>query len=278
LKITVIKVKTEYWSPGTDYIHEIVDALQGVLKDGDIVTISEKALSTAMGNVIDESKTRPGRLAKVLSSFWMRRLWGGPLGKLSKLRKHTVERMKNYPLQEGAAHKQVALERVGLLQTLRHYSEGGIDASNLPFSYVCLPLEDPELVADSIRSALEVIGSKVPTLIVDGDTTYSKGNLHLAPRRVQIPGIIHMGGFMTFLVGRMFDFASRSTPLALSGVVLNPDFTLTLANVSHRVRGHGAGRTVWDMAESLGVGLTEVTWEMLGLVDHYPIAILRVVE
>lgn len=277
MKITVIKVKTRYWPPGTDYIREIVDAIQEVLKDGDIVTVSEKALSTAKGNIVDESKTRPGRLAKALSSFWMRRMWGGPLGKLTKLREHTMKRIKNYPLLEGAAHKQVALERVGLLQALRHYSEGGIDASNLPFSYVCLPLEDPELVADSIRTALEAGGNRVSTLIVDGDTTYSKRNLHIAPRRVPIPGIIHIGGFLAFLVGRMFDFTSRSTPIAISGAVLNPDFALTLANVSHRVRGHGAGRTVWDMAERLGVGLTDVTWEMLALVDHYPIAILRVV-
>ena len=277
MKITVIKVKTGYWPPGTDYIREIVTAVHRILQNGDIVTVSEKALSTAMGNLIDESETRPGRVAKFLSSFWMRRLWGGPLGKLTKLREHTTDRMKNYPYPEGAAHKQVALERVGLLQSLRHYSEGGIDASNLPFSYVCLPLEDPKLIADSICTALEASGKRVSTLIVDGDTTYSKRNLHIAPRRVSIPGVIHVGGFLTFLVGRMFDLTSRSTPIAISGTVLNPDFALTLANVSHRVRGHGAGRTVWDMAERLGVGLTDVTWEMLTQVDHYPIAILRVV-
>jgi hypothetical protein len=35
---------------------------------------------------------------------------------------------------------------------------------------------------------------------------------------------------------------------------------------------------MWDMARSFGVGLTAVTWEMLTLVDHYPIAILRIEE
>ena len=278
MKITAIKVKTRYWPPGTDHVHEIVEAVKEVLHDGDIVTISEKAVSTAMGNLIDESQIKPGWLAKLLVSFWMRRLWGGPFGKLAKLREHTKERLKNYPLNEGAAHKQVALEHVGLLQALRHYSEGGIDASNLPYSYVCLPLEDPKLIADSIHSALEAIGKHLSTIIVDGDTTYSKRNLHIAPRRIPIRGIIHIGGFMTFLLGRKLDFTERSTPLAESGAIRNPDFLLTLANVSHRVRGHGAGRTVWDMARSLGVGLTDVTWEMLRLVDHYPIAILRVEE
>jgi F420-0:gamma-glutamyl ligase-like protein len=278
LKITAIKVKTRYWIPGTDHIHEIVEAVKEILQDGDIVTISEKAISTAMGNLIDESQIKPGRLAKLLTSLWMRRLWGGPLGKLAKLREHTKKRLENYPNNEGAAHKQVALENVGLLQAMRHYSEGGIDASNLPYSYVCLPLADPKRIADSIHCALEGMGKHLSTIIVDGDTTYSKRNLHIAPRRVPIPGIIHIGGFLTFLLGRKLNFTARSTPLAESGPIRNPDFLLTLANVSHRVRGHGAGRTVWDMARSFGVGLTAVTWEMLTLVDHYPIAILRIEE
>ena len=278
MKIAAIKVKPRYWPPGTDHVHEIVEAVKEVLQDGDIVTISEKAISTAMGNLIDESQIKPGRLAKLIVSFWMRRLWGGPFGKLAKLREHTKDRLKNYPYNEGAAHKQGALGHVGLLQALRHYSEGGIDASNLPYSYVCLPLEDPKRIADSIHSVLELNGKHLSTIIVDGDTTYSKRNLHIAPRRVPIRGIIHIGGFLTFLLGRKLDFTARSTPLAESGAIRNPDFLLTLANVSHRVRGHGAGRTVWDMARSLGVGLTDVTWEMLRLVDHYPIAILRVEE
>jgi F420-0:gamma-glutamyl ligase-like protein len=278
LKITAIKVKTRYWPPGTDHVQEVVEAVKEVLQDGDIVSISEKAISTAMGNLIDESQIKPGRLAKLLASFWMRRLWGGPLGNLAKLKEHTKERLKNYPNNEGAAHKQVALEHVGLLQALRHYSEGGIDASNLPYSYVCLPLYDPKRIADSIHNALKANGKHNSTIIVDGDTTYSKRNLHIAPRRVPIPGIIHIGGFLTFLLGRKLNFTARSTPLAVSGTVRNPDFLLTLANVSHRVRGYGAGRTVWDMAKNLGVGLTDVTWEMLKLVDHYPIAILRIEE
>jgi len=68
LKITAIKVKTRYWPPGTDYVHEIVESVKEIIQDGDIVTISEKAISTAMGNLIDESQIKPGRLAKLLAS------------------------------------------------------------------------------------------------------------------------------------------------------------------------------------------------------------------
>jgi len=276
LKLKAIRVRTRYWRPGTDHIREIVAAVSGLVEDGDIVTVSEKAISTASGRLIDESRVRAGRLAKILAGVWMRRIWGGPLGRITKLREVTVERLRGFPRAAGSAHKQVAIRCVGLLQALRHYSEGGIDASNLPYSLVSLPLREAAEEAERIREILEAeTGRKMSVMIVDGDTTYSWRNLHLAPRRVGVPGLVHLGGFLTFVVGRMLCFRARSTPLALSGEPLNPDWALTLANVAHRVRGHGAGRTVWDMSESLGASLTGVTWEMLDGVEHAPIVILR---
>jgi len=276
LRLKAISVRTGFWRPGTDYIHEIVCSVGGIVEDGDIVTVSEKAISTASEHLVDESQVKAGKLAELLATVWMRRIWGGPLGKLTKLRERTVERLRGFPPVEGASHKQTALWHVGLLQALRHYSEGGIDASNLPYALVSLPLRDPAQEAEKIRRALEEeTGRRLSVMIVDGDTSYSWRNLHLAPRRVRVPGIVHLGGFLTFVVGRMFGFESRSTPLALSGASLNPDWALTLANVAHRVRGHGAGRTVWDMSERLGTDLTGVTWGMLDGVDHAPIVILR---
>ena len=92
---------------------------------------------------------KPGYVAKLLVKIWMRRIWGGPLGKLTKLKRRTLGNLRNFPIPEGVHHKQVAIERAGILQAMRHYSEGGIDASNLPYSYVCLPLailvEKPKL-------------------------------------------------------------------------------------------------------------------------------------
>jgi F420-0:gamma-glutamyl ligase-like protein len=276
-KLKAIRVKTRYWEPGTDWIKETVHATSPIVKDGDIITVSEKAISTAKGLLIDENVgIKPGFVAKLLVKIWMRRIWGGPLGKLTKLKRRTLGNLRNFPIPEGIYHKQVAIERAGILQALRHYSEGGIDASNLPYSYVCLPLANPSRETEALRSAYNKIGIKVSTLIVDGDTTYSRGSLHLAPRKVQVKGLIHFGGFITFVIGRALGFISRSTPIAYSELDVNPDWALTLANVAHRVRGHGAGRTVWDMAEKMGVNITEVTWDMLASLDHYPILILRV--
>ena len=274
MKLKAIRIKTKYWRPGTDYIREVVHAIEGLLQDGDIVTVSEKAISTAMGNIVDESKFSSGVAARFLVSFWTRRIWSGPLGKLTRLKEGTRERLRSFPLVEGSVHKQVSLYYVGLLQSLRHYSEGGIDASNLPYSYVSLPLRAPRGEAMRLHEALSR-SNDVSVIIVDGDTTYSWRNLHLAPRKVPVRGLIHLGGFLSFLLGRMLGFRSRSTTIAHVGERLNPDWALTLANVAHRVRRHGAGRTVWDMAENLGVGLTEVKWSMLDRVDHYPIVIMR---
>ena len=275
MKLKAIRVRTRYWRPGTDYVREIVNSVGEIVQDGDVITVSEKAISTAEGLVVDESKFRAGRIARFLASFWTRKVWGGPLGRLTKLRDHTLERLRSFPDAEGAAHKQVALRCAGVLQALRHYSEGGIDASNLPYSYVSLPLPNPQAYADRIREAFVRRGRDVSTLIVDGDTTYTWRNLHLSPRPVDVRGLINVGGFITFVAGRALGFRSRPTPIASSGERTNPDWTLTLANIAHRVRGHGAGRTAWDMSERLGVGLTEVTWGMLDEINHHPIVILR---
>ena len=278
LRVKAIRVRTGYWTPGTDYLAEIVEAVRGLVRDGDIIAVSEKAISTAKGLIIDEARFRPGLLARLIVRLWVRRLWGGPLGRWARLRVRTLRNLRRYPLDFGARHKEVALRYVGLLQALRHYSEGGIDASNLPYSYVALPLPEALREAGRIASAVEEeTGKRISVLIVDSDKSFTWRNLHLAPRRVETPGLIHIGGFLTFLLGRMLRLKARATPIASIGVE-NPDLALTLAEVADRVRGYGAGRTVWEMARRLGVELTGVTWRMLRRVEHHPIVILRPLE
>jgi F420-0:gamma-glutamyl ligase-like protein len=229
-----------------------------------------------MGNIFDEAKAKPGIVAKFLASFWIRQLWAGPLGKLTGLKDQTRMNLKSFPVDEGAAHKQTALWHVGLLQSLRHYSEGGIDASNLPYTYVSLPINNPFEVADTIRkSILDMAGKKVTVMIMDGDTTHSWRNLHLAPRKVDTPGLVHIGGVFTFIVGRLLGFKARQTPIAISGESLNPDRALWYANLFHKLCGGGAGRTVWSMSDNMETSLTGVTWEMLDKVDHFPVTLIR---
>jgi F420-0:gamma-glutamyl ligase-like protein len=141
---------------------------------------------------------------------------------------------------------------------------------------VSLPLSRPIEVADEIRETVfQRTGKKVTVMVMDGDTTHSWRNLHLAPRVVDTPGLIHFGGVLTFIIGRIFGFKARQTPIAISGDPVNPDRALWYAKLFHRLCGRGAGRTVWSMSKNMETSFTGVTWEMLEEVDHFPVTLMR---
>jgi len=279
LKLKIRKIKTRYWRPGTSVIDEILSNIDGKISDGAYLVISEKALATSFGLVVDESKVKPGIVANAIANIWMRRIWGGPLGRITSLKQKTITNLRNYPLDYGARHKQLALRKVGLLQALRHYSEGGIDASNLPYSLVSLPLIEPEKIAYNIREEiLRRKGLTVNIIIADGDSTFSWRNLHIAPRRVQTPGFIHFGGFFSYILGRLFNLRERPTPVAYVGEPLNPDRMLWFTKIAHKTSERGGGRTAWGMSTRFSTGLTDVSYKMLDSVEHTPIIIIRLDE
>jgi len=245
------------------------------LRAGDILVLSEKAISVAMGRIVDEARIKPGMTARILARFWVRLFWGYVLAHICRLSTVTSERLRSLPLREGAAHKQLALSRAGFLGALRHGSEGGIDVSNLPYSYASLPLERPDEVAKNILEALRRANPvDVTILIVDSDKTYTWHNVHICPRSTTIRGIMKLG-LLAYVVGRAFRLRPRSTPVALAGKPLSVEEALRAAALANKARGSGSGRTAWDMAERFGVGLTEVTWELLTKIRHRPIVIVR---
>jgi F420-0:gamma-glutamyl ligase-like protein len=271
-----LAVVTKYWRPRENYLEEIVEAVEGKVVDGDFVVVSEKAISTASGNIVDESKVTPSLGARLIAEFWMRIVWGHFLGFLCHFRQRLLRQMRDYPLEVGSQHKQIALQRAGLLQALMFGSEGGIDGSNLPYSYVSLPLNNASTVAEKICSQiLSVLEKKVLVMIVDTDKTYSYRNFHFTPRPKPIKGIHSFGGFVVYVYGRMFRFRRRATPLAVAGCRVPVETALEVAEVANRSRGFGAGRTVWDMADKFKVDLAGVSWEMLDTVKHKPIVIVR---
>jgi len=271
--------KTGYWRPGTDYMQKIIDNVRGKIENGDFVTISEKAISTASGNIIDESKVRPSKLAHFIAKYWMRYAWGYILGVLCHLRKKTITHLRSYPVVEGDAHKQLALEHAGFWQALMYGSEGGIDGSNLPYSYVSLPLENAQSIAERIRERLaKELGTTVKVMILDTDKTYSFRNFHFTPRPKPIDGIHSCNGIAAYLTGRFLELKRRATPIALAGCRISVEKALEIAELANRARGFGAGRNVWDMAEAFSVSITNVTWDMLDRVEHKPIVIVRKME
>ena len=52
-KYRTVTVTTGCWKPGEDCLLRIVDSIEDKIRDGDIVTVSEKAMSTALGNLVD---------------------------------------------------------------------------------------------------------------------------------------------------------------------------------------------------------------------------------
>lgn len=271
-----VVIRTRYWRPGENFLEEIAAAIKDHVEDGDIITISEKAISTAMGNILDESRIKAGKIAELIATYWMRHVWGCFLGLICRLRVKNLKRLRSYPLKEGSIHKEAALKHAGFLQALHWCSEGGIDASNLPYSYVSLPPRQPHETAENIREYIRSkTNRKVSVMIVDTDKTYSIGGFHFTPRPRPVMGIHSKGGFLAYVLGRALNLRRRSTPIAVVGTDLTVNALLDIAEAAHRLRGSGAGATVWDMARRFGVSLTQVSWEMLEGIDHKPIVIFK---
>src|SRR3990172_1695274 len=254
-------------------------AVEEKVDNGDFVVVSEKAISTATGRIVDESRVKPGLNAKIISNFWMRFVWGFFLGVLCRFGQRLILRLRRYPIEYGSRHKQVALQHAGLLRALMFGSEGGIDGSNLPYSYVSLPLENADGIADQIHENIRVkLCKKVTVIIMDTDKTYSLGNFHFTPRPKPLKGIHSYGGVVAYVAGRMFKLRKRSTPIAVAGAKLQAEEALKISNIADRARGPGSGATVWDMAARFGVGITDVSWDMLAKLKHKPIVIVRKAE
>ncbi len=241
--------------------------------------ISEKALSTSMNNIVDESTISPNGNAKFIAEFWMRIAWGYFLGILCRFGKRLIQRVRNYPIEAGSRHKQLALNYAGLSQALMFGSEGAIDGSNVPYSYVSLPIGNPKELAKEIRGQIESrLSKKVTVMLVDTDKTYTFWNFHFTPRPCAIADIHSSCGILAYVFGRMLKIKKRSTPIAVAGASLSAEEALRIANIADRTRGPGSGATVWDMAARFRVSTSEVTWDMLGRLKHKPLVLVRMVN
>jgi F420-0:gamma-glutamyl ligase-like protein len=271
-----LALSTKYWKPGDDYSKIIIETIKKRIRDNDFVILSEKALAIATGNYIDESSINASLTAKIISRFWMRIVWGYILGTFCHLGKKLIQRLKEYPIDEGSQHKQVVLQRKGFWQALMWGSEGGIDGSNMPYAYVCLPLETPYKMANEIsQKILKVLKKRIFLIIVDTDKTYTFKNFHFTPHPKPMQGIQSYGGLIAYLIGRVLRLKKKSTPLAIGGGNINVEKALSIANIADRIRGAGSGATVWDMAARFKVKNTEISWNMLESLNHKPIVIIR---
>ena len=275
-KYTALAVNTNYWKPHTNYTAKIINAIGDKVENGDFVVVSEKAVSTALGNMVDESTVKPSLTSRVLAGFWMRIVWGYPLGLLCGFGPRLLKRLRNYPLESGSRHKQVALKYAGFWQALMFGSEGGIDGSNMPFSFVSLPLSNSGELAQKIQIQIQKkLRKNLCVIIADTDKTYKFHNFYFTPRPNPLKGIHSFGASTTFVLGRILKFKKSSTPLSAAGCNILAGEALKITNIADKARGPGSGPTVWDMAARFGVEVNDVTWEMLEAIRHKPIVIVR---
>ena len=275
-KFRTLGITTGYWKPGDDYLDAIIKALETKVANHDFVVISEKALATALGNIADEVGIKPSLNARLLARFWMRVCWGYVFSAILGFGRGLTQNLREYPLSSGSSHKQLTLEMGGPLQALLFGSEGAIDGSNLPYSFVSLPMKDAEETAANIRQKIwSKLNRTVTVVIVDTDKTFTFHNFHFTPRPKPICGIHGNGGIVAYLVGRLLKLRRRSTPIAVAGQKLPVEEALRIANMADRARGPGSGTTVWKMARRFGVPVSAVTWEMLSLIKHKPIVLVR---
>lgn len=231
-----------------------------------------------MGSVYDESPLKSSRLAKILAQFWIPKIWGHCLGPFTKMSIENIHHLQAYPIKEGAKHKQLALQLQGLFAALKPWSEGGVDVTNLPYSYSVSPIKSPSIVTDLIQQKIyHVMNKKINVLLSDSDKTYLFKNIGFASRPSTIPGLLN-GGFLSFIIGRKFHLPAYATPVAYSGSPYSLPFLLKLTSLADRVMGYGAGPTAWDMARQFSSGLTQVTWEMLSNISHYPVSLIRMIK
>ena len=274
-KYSALAITTNYWKPRSDFEDKIINAIADRVENDDFVVVSEKAISTAMGKMVDEATVKPSLTGRVLAQFWMRLVWGYPLGVLCGFGQRLLKRLRKYPLESGSRHKQVALQYAGFSQALMFGSEGGIDGSNLPYSYVSLPLENADLLAQKIQNRIrQRLQKNVCVIIADTDKTYKFHNFFFTPRPNPLKGI-HSLGSCSYLAGRFFKLKKSSTPLSVAGFNLGAREALKITNIADKARGPGSGATVWDMAARFHAEIDEVSWDMLSAIKHKPIVLVR---
>jgi F420-0:gamma-glutamyl ligase-like protein len=269
-------IQSTYWRPGFNYCKIIAMLIKPLLRDGDIIVVSEKALATAKGNLVNEEKMTPSLSAIFLAKIWSRFIWGFLLSYLCRFKTPTIKRLRDYPSIKGSRHKQTVLMYCGLIHALQYGSEGGIDLNNVPYAFACIPLNNPLNDAKQIFTYIQANSEKQITLIIsDTDSTFSWKNFHFTSRSHAVDGIIALNNPLAFLLGRFLRLKQRATPIARVGKKVSVNDALRFSEIAHRARGQGPGRTIWDSAREFGVDLSNITWKLLDSITHYPIVVIR---
>jgi len=270
------------WLPGKS-IDEIADTIYRHYRDsideGDIIVVSEKPLAIALGYIYDENTIVVDPMTSVMTKATLF-LWCRILNNFIMSR--SISMICSIDDKILARHKKLALRIGGIKHFLKPLSEAGIDTTNLPYTYVSLPLKNAKKIAMELKEELSSrLGIDIDILIVDTDRTFQLKNLNniaFATRVTEIPGIIDLG-FIAYLLGKTFReiFIEYPTPIAFTGRWIGLKRILRIAYLSDKVIGYGIGRNFIEMIKRLKKHVYEpILWRDICLHKHRPVAIVRI--
>ncbi len=277
-----LKKPMKYWYPGTDVVREILNTYRHRIRPGDIIVLSDKALSVAYGSIYDEKVLHPDPFSKFMTYLISRILWGKLMHYM--FIEDTLNILVNTPLDILTSHKKLTLKVGGLKHFLKPLSEAGVDTTNLPYTYVSLPLKNINKIVNELHYELEKkLSMPINILVVDSDKSFKPrgiNNIALATRPTKVKGLIDLGA-LAYVIGRKFRkfFIEYPTPVAFKGVWLGLKTILKVAKIADNMRGHGLGRNIIEMLKNLGKErFDEITWNDLRKVKHYPVVIVRIIK
>ena len=268
-----------YWYPGTDVVGELIRKYGRIADNGDFLVISEKALATAYGYIYDESSIRADVITRILTFILNRYVWGYLLSRYIGIK--TRQLLLTTPIEVMARHKKLALRYGGFKHFIKPVSEAGIDAKNLPYQYVALPLRDANRIARSIYQGFLMRGKRINVLIIDTDRAFRPkrlGNIVFSTRKSFIRGIIDLGGF-GYIIGKALPrlFKVYPTPVAYYGDWVSLTTILRIGKAARSIIGEGFGLSVYDMLSKLNKrSFGDVTWMDMNKITHYPAVLVRV--
>lgn len=157
MRMELIGLKSRLMRPGDDVLDVLEEALEmegATLVDGDVLVISECALATAVGCVVDLRNVQAGERAIELGRHYC---------------------ISSELMQLILEHSEKVLGGIeGYVLTLRDgflCPNAGIDSSNAPDGCVVLPLDDPHAEARTLREGVRTrFGAEIGVIISDSRT------------------------------------------------------------------------------------------------------------
>ena len=273
--MNVIPIKTEYIQANEGY-SKIIDAVKDICQDNDYLIISETPISTAEGNLLDESYYNPGLLAIFLAEFWSKYFWGYILCPLFGCKERTKKNLRKMP-KEARNHKQLILKEYGIKYALQPTAEAGVDLSNVPDQFVSLLPENPMKSAKNIQYEIKKITNKtVHVVIIDTDGTYQFHNTKYTTLPIAIQGIKSGTGVFGFMLRK---FSKKLGPTVLASTIdLDVNKLIELGNIAEKCEiksNNDFFETIYDMKSTFNSNFNDISPEMLNNVIHIPAVLIK---